>query len=240
MSIKKIIIIFTLFGLGFLTVFNVSAKAGNDKKIYLFYGTGCPHCGRVDEFFTSEDLYSRYPIERKEIYFDRENALLFNTLMESLDVPDNKRGVPAVVIGDKVLIGDTPIINGFIEFADEYLNDTENSDIPAEDVNNGKSSITFAAVIAGSLVDAINPCAFAVLIILMTTVLAIGDAKKGLYSGLAFSISIFISYFLMGLGLYKAISIGGVSGTLFKAVGWVAIILGLLNLKDFFGMGKAF
>ncbi|MFH1966875.1 MAG: cytochrome c biogenesis protein [Patescibacteria group bacterium] len=102
------------------------------------------------------------------------------------------------------------------------------------------SGLTLAAVIGGSLVDAINPCAFAVLIILMATVMVGGDRQRALMSGLAFSASVFISYLLMGLGLYHALSISGLSSVLFKVVGWLAIILALLNFKDFFWYGKGF
>ena len=77
------------------------------------------------------------------------------------------------------------------------------------------------------------------MIILMTTILATGHAKA-LAAGLAFSTSIFISYFLMGLGLYKALSLGGVADWFFKIIGWVAIVMGLLNLKDYFWYGKGF
>lgn len=72
----------------------------------------------------------------------------------------------------------------------------------------------------------------------MTSILATGNARKALKAGLAFSLSIFISYFFMGLGLYKALSLGGISDIFFKIVGWLAVILGLLNLKDYFWYGK--
>jgi cytochrome c biogenesis protein CcdA len=44
----------------------------------------------------------------------------------------------------------------------------------------------------------------------------------------------------MGLGLYKALGVGELSHLFFKVVGWLAIILGLLNLKDYFWYGKGF
>jgi cytochrome c biogenesis protein CcdA len=100
--------------------------------------------------------------------------------------------------------------------------------------------LSIAAVVGASVVDAINPCAFAVLIILMTTILASGGGKKALKSGLAFAASIFVSYFLMGLGLYKALGTGEVSHLFYGLVGWLAILLGLFNLKDYFWYGRGF
>jgi cytochrome c biogenesis protein CcdA len=42
----------------------------------------------------------------------------------------------------------------------------------------------------------------------------------------------------MGLGIYKALEIGGISGMFYRAVGWLAILIGLFNLKDFFWYGR--
>lgn len=217
-------------------------KAENTSKIYFFYGQGCPHCGEVEEFFGKNDLYSKYPVVKKEIYFNRKNAVLFNKLMDDLEILSQYRGVPAVVIGNKALIGDTPIITSFVTEADKFMAGENGGSVkkPTDKAESKKTDLTLAAVILGSLVDAINPCEFAVLIILMTTILATGNSKKALRAGLAFAASIFISYFLMGLGLYRALSLGNASDWFFKIVGWLAVVLGALNIKDFFWYGKGF
>lgn len=212
------------------------------QPIYLFYGQGCPHCAQVESFFEKNNLYTRYSVEKREIYSHKDNALLFNTLLNKYQIPESGRGVPAVVIGSKVLMGDKPIIDNFVVEADKYIasNGKQSIDTFPVDTENQKFNLTLIAVIIGSLVDAINPCEFAVLIILMTTILATGNANKALKSGIAFSASIFISYFFMGLGLYKALSLGGVANYFFKIIGWIAIILGLFNLKDYFWYGQGF
>lgn len=236
--VKKLMVgLLLLLGLGGL--FGVSA--GDLEDIYLFYGTGCPHCSVVEEFLEENDLYSKYPIVKKEIYSNRENAVLFSNLLDELGVSRNARGVPTIVIGEKVLVGDRGIIDNFVVEADEFLNQEVKILEKEEEENNAeKLDLTLAAVVGASIVDAVNPCAFAVLIILMGAVLGAGEGKKALKTGVAFASSIFISYFLMGLGLYKALGMGGVSGVFFKIVGWLAIVLGLLNLKDYFWYGKGF
>jgi len=102
------------------------------------------------------------------------------------------------------------------------------------------SVITIPAVIGAAVVDAVNPCEFAVLIILMTTVLATGKKRRALFSGLAFSLSIFISYFLMGLGLYSAIQAAGLTRTFYAVIAVLAVFIGLFNLKDYLWYGKWF
>lgn len=238
------IVKFLIFIIPLLFVLTTSVIAQTTSKIYFFYGTGCPHCAEVEKFLEEKDLISKYKIEKKEIYFNRENAIFFNSLMDELQIPQEDRGVPAIVINRKVLIGDKPIIEGFVPEAEKLIQEAGfiGLEVPPETttVNKKISDLTLLAVIIGALVDAINPCEFAVLIILMTTILSTGNSKKALNAGLAFSASIYISYFLMGLGLYKALGIGGDSGWFFKLVGWLAIILGLFNLKDFFWYGKGF
>jgi len=220
-----------------LLVATTTIFAQEPSKIFFFYGVGCQHCAQVEKFFEVNKIFDKYPIEKKEIYFNKENALLFNQKMNKLGIPQDQRGVPTVVIGNKVLIGDKPIIDEFVSEAGKYLAGEQNIKKPANNLVT-QLNLTLPAIIVGSLVDSINPCEFAVLIILMTTILATGNALKALRAGLAFSLSIFISYFLMGLGLYKALSLGGISNIFFKIVGWLAVVLGLLNLKDYFWYGK--
>ena len=92
----------------------------------------------------------------------------------------------------------------------------------------------------GAAVDAVNPCAFAVLIILITTVLAAGGRRKALQASLALSLSIFLSYYMMGVGLYSAIAAAGVTRALYIAVTILAILIGLFNLKDYLWYGRWF
>lgn len=240
MLLKKISIF--LFIIIALFVGAYFVKAETNSAIYFFYGIGCPHCQLVENYFIENNLYSKYQIEKKEIYFNRDNATFYNKALDELNFPQNNRGVPTVIIGEKIIIGDKPIIENFIKEADLFLKNkiTPTKIVEKPKNNNQNLGLTLAAIIAASTVDAINPCAFAVLIILMSTILATGNGKKALKAGLAFSLSIFISYFLMGIGLYKALTLGSLSLWFFKTIGWVAIILGLLNLKDYFWYGKGF
>lgn len=231
-----------IFIISSIFVISAIAHAEENSNIYFFYGTGCSHCAQVEKFFDEGKLFDAYPIDKKEVYFNRDNAILFNDILDKLNIPNNERGVPTVIIGDEVLVGDQPIIENFKTYADAFLQSTEQEgkDGLVSKSSKEKTNLTFAAVIVGGLVDAINPCEFAVLIILMTTILATGNSKKALLSGLAFSASIFISYLLMGLGLYGALSLGSVSTWFFQMIGWFAILLGLFNLKDFFWYGGGF
>lgn len=100
--------------------------------------------------------------------------------------------------------------------------------------------LTLPAILGAAAVDAINPCAFAVLIILISTISAKVNRKKALYSGLAFSFAIYVAYLLMGIGLYSAITATKITNIFYFVVAILAILLGLFNLKDYLWYGKWF
>ena len=98
-----------------------------------------------------------------------------------------------------------------------------------------------AVMIPAALADSINPCAFAVMLLLLTTILSkTKDKKKAFISGLMFSLAIFITYFLLGIGVLKLLWNVESLFRLKWIVGIVGILIGLANLKDYFRYGKGF
>ena len=58
-----------------------------------------------------------------------------------------------------------------------------------------------------ALADSINPCAFAVMLLLLTSILSKEDnRRKAIWAGLLFALAVFASYFAMGLGLFSALA----------------------------------
>ena len=222
--------------------------SGDDIVIYV--GDGCLYCAKVEEHVEDEDYMDFFNIEFKEIYRDSDNATEFNKVAESFGIDLLDRGVPFMVAKNEYFVGDKLIT--------KYLDDKYDGMNLVNGIGDGSSSgagggdgfdpgtsdsankLTIPLLVGAALVDAINPCAFAVLIILLTTILAGGVKRRALGAGLCFSLAIFLSYLAMGFGLYGAISSVGVSLTFLKVIGVVAIILGLFNLKDVFFYGKGF
>jgi len=101
-------------------------------------------------------------------------------------------------------------------------------------------NLTPWAVACGAALDAINPCEFAILILLMASLLLNEeDRKRALYTGLSFISAIFVAYFLMGVGLMEFLRAYtlGISQYFYNFIGILAIFLGLLNIKDYFWYG---
>ena len=213
----------------------------NEAVLHFFYGKGCPHCGSALTFLDS--LNQEYPsliIEKHETYFNQDERELFEQMANAYG--KEIQGVPTIFIDDKLFVGFSDSIADSIKQEVEVcsVKDCEN---PIDKIEEGAdiiTKLTIPAVIFAAIVDAINPCAFAVLIILMSTILVSKDKKKALLAGLAFSLSIFISYFLMGIGLYSAIQAAGLSHTFYLVVAILAIFIGLFNLKDYLWYGKWF
>ncbi|MDR3150102.1 MAG: hypothetical protein LBU14_00170 [Candidatus Peribacteria bacterium] len=65
----------------------------------------------------------------------------------------------------------------------------------------------FLVLIPAAIGDSINPCAFAVMFILLSSILKSQKSKKTVFlAGILFTLAVFISYLAMGLGLYKALA----------------------------------
>lgn len=102
---------------------------------------------------------------------------------------------------------------------------------------------TIITVIVTAAIDAVNPCAIGVLILMVSVVLASGGTRRRLlWLGLLYVLSVFTVYLLAGLGLmyfFTTIPLV-VSMYLSVAVGILIIAAGLIEIKDYFWYGKWF
>ena len=102
---------------------------------------------------------------------------------------------------------------------------------------------TLGLVVTSAAIDAINPCAIGVLILMISVVLGTGKSVKRLLAlGSAYILAIFTTYLVAGLGLvyfFSAIPIV-IAEYLSIGVGLLVIVAGLLEIKDFFWYGKGF
>lgn len=239
----------------------------NETCIVYFTGVGCPHCAKVDPFVL-EELPKKYPdliIIEYEIYQERENAPL---LYEYDKVYGSGLGIPLVIFNkNKSLVGDTPILKNVERVLAEEKGNLcpfiDGTSVPYEEFNlsslPGKpkiypeskggeskentevvqSNLTLAKVLSLAAVDAVNPCALAVLTLMLLGILAYnpGDKRKVLLAGLAFSFSVFIMYFFYGLVIIRLFQVihalTSIRLWLYKVLGFLAVVLGVLNLKDF-------
>jgi len=93
--------------------------------------------------------------------------------------------------------------------------------------------------IAG-LVDGINPCAIGMMVMLLGYLLVFAkQPERVIKTGLLYVGTVFVTYLVVGLGLYNFVSqfdLTGEAQVLNWVVGGVLTIVGLIQLKDFLGI----
>ena len=101
--------------------------------------------------------------------------------------------------------------------------------------------LSWTVILTTALIDSINPCAIGVLILLISTLLAMSHNKKRmLIVGAIYISAVYITYFLAGIGLLLFIQRLNIAQPLSIFVGGLVILLGLIEIKDFFWYGKGF
>ena len=266
-------------------IWNLVDANSNSTKYTYFYGQGCSHCIKVENYFETTDIDEKNNIEKYEIWFDQKGRSVLEEKLKHLPLSLEEIGTPFLVIQKwdtySSLMWDTPIINYFktleqksdiaswtiveqnnkpkVNKKDQDIsisswvsiwkenNSTETTWTNLTDTSGKKLAEQPAKFIplllSGALSDSINPCAFAVMLLLLTTILSKSKSKKKtIFAGLLFCLAIFSSYFLMWLGFLKLIIQETLQYTLvFKwVIGIFWILIGLANLKDFFWYGKWF
>jgi cytochrome c biogenesis protein CcdA len=98
------------------------------------------------------------------------------------------------------------------------------------------------AMFLGLVDGAFNPCALSVLFFMAAYMLGLGSRKKLLTIGIAYSLMVFLVYFLFVYLLTQGISMVmkyiGYVQLMRYLLGGIVLILGLIELKDFFFYGK--
>jgi len=234
------------------------AVAATPTTLVFFHEIGCSDCTRTEAFL--ESIHPDYPdleILHYEIH-ESESLDLLPKLLAAYGV--NEGSVPILFVGDVSLVGGV-----FYGLEDEpFAPSGRSEDLALErairlaietgapsplsriDESSGKSlaeNLTIPAVILAAAADSVNPCTFAVLVLLLGTLLV--AQRKGrkalvLKAGFAFTIAVFASYFLMGIGIFSTIQAAGIQRPFIMAVSCLAILLGLWNMKDYFAYGKWF
>ena len=100
--------------------------------------------------------------------------------------------------------------------------------------------LNFTRITTLALADSVNPCAIAVLTMILVSILIQNPDKKKkvLYGGLAFVSSVFIGYMFYGLILIQffktfAEFLRENSRVVYNGLAILAMIIGALNIKDF-------
>jgi cytochrome c biogenesis protein CcdA len=212
---------------------------------YYFYGDGCSHCANIKPYLLA--LASNYPdldLHQLEVYHNTTNQNLFSRFQQTYGI--TAAGVPTLVIGNRVLVGETQIRDNaesvILQLAQQPAPSTP-APIPAVPDGGCPASVTsftLPLVVTCALIDSVNPCAFAVLVFLLLSIITLESRRRVLAVGGAYIAAVFIFYLLSGIGLFSFVQQFGLSQFLFRAAALLAIILGLVNVIDVIRKNEGF
>jgi hypothetical protein len=230
------------------------ASHSGPLRIEMFFSPRCHACHEIKDNFLPR-IMDKYKDKIEVVYYSIDEPQNYNALLELED----KFGIlehgtiPKIFLADYALIGANQIQARLENIIQEYL--AQEKITPAEEqVKFMEKQIpprllelfkTFTAgtICWAGLIDGINPCAFTTLIFFLSF-LSFAEYKRRqiFYLGTFFIISVFFTYFLLGLGVFKFILKLKIYATIaevfYYAVGVLVLILGLVSFYDFFRFAK--
>jgi len=248
-KMKSYLIIGALFLLVlYAPLTKASSSESADITIYIYGSNGCSHCVEIKDILTG--IYGEESVAFYEMLTDK-NAYFFNEIYSKV-FPGKTKDMPLVgIFRDSVLVG---VVGGY---HGRYLDETfwkgiENNTfaigywggetfeikiierigdlfIQKVEVEEPPLEGLLLPLMLAAAADSINPCAFAVFIVLLTLI-SFRIRKKVLRSGLSFVTAIFIAYLLMGFGLLQIF--GSYSWLKYLVAGF-GIFIATLQISNF-------
>jgi len=218
------------------------------RKLIVFYSSGCHRCIEVKTELMPEiekEFQGKIQIEYINIDADIENYKLLLSLQEKYQ---NKMELvfPVFYFEGQFLNGQADIKNNLRQIILQSLNKPSHRQegLPSIDLVAHFKTFKTVGIIAAGLGDGINPCAFTVIVFFISYLALQGYRKKELIViGLSFILAVFLTYFLIGLGLFNVIySLDKfllVRKIFNISIGILSIILGILSLYDLFKFKKS-
>lgn len=221
--------------------------------VYFFWGDGCPHCEREKPVLAELSRgNARIEVRQFEVWKDRKNAEFFRNVMRAAGA--RSVGVPATIVGDRLFFGfgsrteqairdavaaclekkcpDTDTVVAGLGGAREE--DAGRVSLPLlGDVDANKLSLPLFTVIIGAL-DSFNPCAFFVLLFLLSLLVHARSRLRMLLIGGVFVLFSGLIYFLFMAAWLNIFLVAGRLRSITMAAGGIALAVAAVNIKDFF------
>ncbi|MGB3340435.1 MAG: hypothetical protein WBB37_03025 [bacterium] len=220
-------------------------KALSAIHLFYFYQPGCQGCDRTEIVLNhGQQVHDQLVIHRYDI-LDDSNKVFFEALAQKIGLLDADRLVaPTIIIGDNYLSRQEINLTNLDSLALKYQKGSpefKTLDLALAEKNIIKRFARFSVfgIIFAGLIDGVNPCAFATLIFFVSYLLFIGRRRRDIIiMSFFFILAVFISYFAIGLGAYNLLkylsNYALISKIIFLCFGIIALVLGVLSLRDFF------
>ncbi|MEW6715648.1 MAG: glutaredoxin domain-containing protein, partial [Nitrospirota bacterium] len=226
-----------------VTVTLVATAEGAEKRtLEVFVRDGCPHCTEAKLFLPQfADKHPEIQISYRSVDHDinARNDLVRYSKNAGMWPP----GVPTFVIDGRVLVGfknaesTGPALEALVAQSITESKQVETKLFGTLSVSRlGLPLFTLAI----GLLDGFNPCAMWVLFFLLSMLVHMQDRKRmALVAGTFVLVSGAVYYAFMAAWLNVFLLVG-FSTALRYAMGGVALVIGAINVKDFFTPGRGF
>lgn len=249
-TINKVIL---LLGYVFLlALWPTITVASNETSLHFFYAENCPHCKEEKPFL--DQLQTRHPqlkIVIHDVWQDKTDLNLMRELAEAHGI--DLVSTPLTAVGKQIWVGYTPEIAAAIEVAvqncfdhgcrdpldfsaplAEVVTDSDSTTaITGSPVDPDRYSLPVFTIILG-LLDSFNPCAFFVLLFLLSLMVHARSRKQMFLVGGTFVFFSGLIYFLFMAAWLNLFLLAGHLPLITTIAGLVALFIAVVNIKDFF------
>ncbi|MCP9815166.1 glutaredoxin family protein [Synechococcus sp. GreenBA-s] len=211
-------------------------------ELQVFVREGCPHCAAAKAFLP--ELRRQRPEIRVRLRpLDSDPAAIDDLLRYSRQAGIQAPGVPTFVLEDQVLVG----FNGAEGRGKELLALIDRRERASTNVSLGRfGSLSASALglpiftLAMGLLDGFNPCAMWVLLFLLSLLVHWRDRRRmALVAGTFVFVSGAVYYAFMAAWLNVFLLLG-FTAWLRLLLGSLALVLGVVNLSEFWRKGPDF
>jgi len=252
-----------LLGLLFLIFAAAQAAEPPSLTIHYFRADGCPHCEDAGAFFAGLAAEEpRLAVRDYEISRDPENRALFQAALQALGVEEG--GVPFIFVGDWATLGyhtdattgaeirrqaarclASPCPDALAAIRDGRTPAVQPREADANrlrlpfvgEVDAASFSLPLLTLALAGL-DAFNPCAFFVLLFLLSMMAHQKSRARMLMVGGIFVLFSGLMYFAFMAAWLNLFQLLGQLAWVTLAAGLLAVVVGAVNIKDFFLFGR--
>ncbi len=201
------------------------ADTTGSVTVSYFYTPGCRSC---EEFLDTEIPRLSRALGRDIVVVKKD--LLDPAVFEELNAAAAARGralteVPVLLAGDTLLVGDKEIRARLPGVLTALVAGEPRAAAPSAAGPLGLTDkLAILPVFVAGLIDGINPCAFTTLIFLLASLALAGRGRREvLLIGAIFSASVFLTYFLIGLGFFAALRAANAVPVVSAILRWVLV-----------------
>ena len=213
------------------------------RKLMVFFSLSCHKCTQVKSELMPQiekQFKDKITIEYRDIG-DIDNYKLLLSLQEKYNAKDLKIIVPVFFFEGHFLNAESLSKENLKRLVENGLNKPviQKTALPAIDLFARFKAFQPFVIVSAGLIDGINPCAFTVMVFFISFLTLQGYRKKELLViGLSFILAVFLTYILVGIGifgfLYRLKNFWLVAKAFNYSIGIFSIILGIAALYDFF------